>query len=162
MSAAVQTADIATTPTSDISPTTSRGAGSLIGGLLDCVLDTVGATAAIFAAAGCGSLAEVAGATAAIFAAAGCGSAAVFAGFAILVDVAVDADWRGLWRVRGFGGSSLSEADADVLSEGVVPSSVLVDGSVVASEGFGESAFDSFEADEPSEFELPAEDEPSA
>jgi hypothetical protein len=56
--AAVYTTDTATTPTSDTSPTTSRGFGALIV-LADGVLDTVGATAAIFAATGCGSGVDV-------------------------------------------------------------------------------------------------------
>jgi hypothetical protein len=89
--ATVYTADAATTPTSDISPTTSRGCGGLIVVVPDGVLDTEGATAAIFAIAGCGSGADGDGATAAILAATGFGSSATgFAGFAVFVDAVVE------------------------------------------------------------------------
>jgi hypothetical protein len=50
----VHTADMATTPTSDTSPTTSRVCGRRIVLPPDGVLDGVGFVGAIFAATGCG------------------------------------------------------------------------------------------------------------
>src|SRR5690242_20232671 len=95
------------TPASDISPTTSLGCGSLIGGALDCVLGTVGLMAAIFATKGCG--------LAVVFSVVdGCGSLAAcfsvgFVGFPSFVDATVRFGCRGLCRVCGVGGVSGSE-----------------------------------------------------
>jgi hypothetical protein len=126
----------------------------------DGVGDTAGATAASFAAAGCGSGVDGVGATEATFAAAGCGSSAAdFVGFAGLVDTAVKPGRRGLWRVCGFGASFLSGAEADGVSAVVVLSSVLVEGPVGDS---CVSGFDVFGPGEPSELEVLSDDDGSS
>jgi len=127
--AAVYTTDTATTPTSDTSPTTSRGFGALIV-LADGVLDTVGATAAIFAAASCESGVDAVDASVVD----GCGSSVT--GLTGLTDATVSLGRCVLRRVVGFLLPLVVSSTVGALASG--------DASVSVSDVVGASAFGVF------------------
>src|SRR5690242_20075002 len=147
VSAAVYTTDAATTPTSDTSPTTSLGLGSLIGA------DVCGATGSALAAVGCRDaiFAVVTALEGAAFSGAdGFGSSANgfedFAGFEGFDDATVRCARRGFWRVCGLGAASESAADVNSGAVAVAVWSGAVSVSVSALSAFGSGFFDSFAA----------------